>query len=70
MTITKLTDKDKDYPLIMCLVPNKEKYDLFSVDGMVVVPLFQVIDAISEVKADAIIRNGVKCCPTCMNPIE
>ena len=62
--------EDKDYPIAMNLVPFKEKYDLISIDGLVVVPLTQVLDAISEVKADVIERNGVKCCPTCLKPIE
>lgn len=56
---------DDDYPLSMYLVPNKEQYDLISIDGLVVVPLVQVLNAISSVKADIIIRDGVKYCANC-----
>lgn len=48
---------DKDYPSVMELVPFAEKYDLLSINGVIVVPLFQVIDAISDIKADYIIRS-------------
>lgn len=61
---------DKDYPLVMELVPFAEKYNLLSINGLTVVPLCQVIDALSVIKADYIIRNGIKCCPTCMKPIN
>ena len=65
MTIRVLEINDKDYPLIMNLVPNKEKYDLFKIDDLVVVPLMQVIDAIALVKSDVTIRNGVRYCSDC-----
>ncbi len=61
---------DADYPLAMNLVPFAEKYELMQIDNLVVVPLFQVIDAISEVKADIVVHDGVECCPTCMKPIK
>ena len=42
-----ITPSDKDYPSAMQLVPLKEKYVLFGIDDLIVVPLFQVMDAIS-----------------------
>ena len=61
---------DKDYPtLMMKLVPNAEHYQLISMDGLILVPLNQVFDALSEIKADSIIRNGVECCPKCFKPL-
>lgn len=65
MTIRLLEINDKDYPLIMNIVPNKEKYDLFKIDDLVVVPLMQVIDAIALVKSDVTIRNGIRYCSNC-----
>lgn len=64
-------ENDEDYPTMqMLLVPYRHKYDLMSVDGLIVVPLHQVIDDISEPKADYILQDGVKYCPKCMKPIE
>ena len=42
-----ITPSDKDYPSAMQLVPFKEKYVLFGIDDLIVVPLFQVMYAIS-----------------------
>jgi hypothetical protein len=70
MEIKMIKPTDVDYPLAMNLVPFAEKYDLMKIDNLVVVPLFQVIDAISEVKADIVVHDGVECCPTCMKPIK
>ena len=60
---------DKDYPLSMAHVPFAEKYNLISFDGLVCVPLFQVVNAISGPNG-YIIRNGIKCCPTCKRPAD
>lgn len=68
--IHNIRPEDKDYPLIMKLVPFSEKYNLISIDNVVCVPLFQVIDAISEIKPDIVRRNGIDCCPTCGKPIN
>ena len=70
MTIRVLEINDKDYPLIMNLVSNKEKYDLFKIDDLVVVPLMQVIDAIALVKSDVTIRNGIRYCSNCGAKME
>ena len=70
MEIKMIKPTDADYPLAMNLVPFAEKYELMQIDNLVVVPLFQVIDAISEVKADIVVHDGVECCPTCMKPIK
>lgn len=56
---------DDDYPVCMELVENKERYSLISLDGLILVPLVQVIDAISGIKADVIVKNGKKICPNC-----
>ena len=56
---------DADYPVCMELVENKERYSLISLDGLILVPLVQVIDAISGIKADVIVKNGKKICPNC-----
>ena len=61
---------DEDYPLVMELIPFKEKYHLISIDGIIVVPLFELIDTLSSVKPNIVLRNGVECCPTCMRPID
>ena len=61
--LVKLTDKD--YPLCMNLVDNKEKYDLVSMDNVMLIPLFQVIDILSGIKSDVIIRDGIKYCSNC-----
>ncbi len=70
MEIKMLKPTDADYPLCMNLVPFAEKYDLMQINNLVVVPLFQVFDAISKVKADIVVHDGVECCPTCMKPIK
>lgn len=65
---------DKDYPTIpMALVPFKENYDLIylrigDAKPVTVVPLFQVLNAISYPKADYVVIGGVKCCATCRKP--
>lgn len=70
-----IKSNDKDYPTIpMALVPFRENYNLISLrvgdtKPLTVVPLFQVLDAISYPKADYIVIDGVKCCPTCRKPV-
>ena len=49
----------------MSLVPKAEQYTLFSINGMTVVPLFQVLDAIMAIKPDTIKRNGIEYCANC-----
>jgi len=56
---------DPDYPLEMMLVPNREQYALIELGGVVLVPLHQVIDALSSVKPNWVKRNGVKYCYNC-----
>ena len=56
---------DEDYPVHMELVEHKERYSLISLDGLILVPLVQVIDALSGIKADVIVKNGKKICPNC-----
>ena len=68
--VRKIEPDDKDYPLAMKLVPFAEKYNLISIDGLTLVPLFEVIEAISLIKADIVRKNGVDCCPTCGKPIN
>lgn len=70
MEIKLLRPTDVDYPIIMKLVPFADKYDLMKIDDLTVVPLLQVFDAISVVKADIDVKNGVECCPTCGKPIK
>jgi hypothetical protein len=66
ISIHELKPTDNDYPtLVMKLVPKAEQYTLFRVNGMTVVPLFQVIDAIMTIKPDTIRRNGVDYCSNC-----
>lgn len=48
MEIKKLSPKDRDYPCSMCLVKNKNDYDLIKVENTVYVPLYQVIELIQE----------------------
>ena len=56
---------DKDYPLPMLLVDGKENYSLISLDGVILVPLCQVIDKLMCVKPDEVLRNGKRICPNC-----
>ena len=56
---------DKEYPLIMRTVKNYEQYSIIKIGDTYCVPLFQVIDAISEVKSDITIKNGTKYCSNC-----
>lgn len=65
INIHEVKNTDKDYPVVMNLVPKAEQYTLFSINGMTVVPLFQVIDAIIAIKPDTIIRNGIEYCANC-----
>ena len=37
---------DKEYPPYMSVLPNADKIEVLSVDGVFVVPLVQVIDAL------------------------
>ena len=61
---------DEDYPVIMELIPFKEKYHLININELIVVPLFEVFDTLSGIKPDIVLHNGVECCPTCMQPIN
>ncbi len=64
--IHEVKPTDKDYPaLIMSLVPKAEQYTLLSINGVTVVPLFQVLDAIMTIKPDTIIIDGVEYCANC-----
>lgn len=64
--VHEIKPTDMDYPtLIMRLVPKAEQYTLFSINGMTVVPLFQVIDALALIKPDTIKRNGIEYCANC-----
>ena len=64
--IHEVKPTDKDYPtIVMSLVPKSEQYTLFSINGMTVVPLFQVLDAIMAIKPDIIRRNGIEYCANC-----
>lgn len=65
MEINEIKPTDKEYPIIMCLVDKPEKYTLFDLDGLTVVPLCQVIDAILTIKPDVNVVNGVKYCANC-----
>jgi len=65
MNIHNVKETDADYPLCMLLVDNKEKYDLISMDGLMLVPLVQVIDLIASIKPDIVLRHGKKYCPNC-----
>lgn len=65
MDIHNVRYGDKDYPLQMSLVDGKENYDLISIDGLILVPLVQVIDKMMCVEPDVIIRNGKKICTNC-----
>lgn len=60
-----LKPEDKEYPTPMFLVDNKERYDIIKLDGLDVVPLAQVIDKLTSVEPDVIIRKGKKICPNC-----
>lgn len=65
MNMHNVRPGDQDYPLHMLLVEDREKYDLISVDGLVLIPLFQVVDKLMCVTPDVIIRNGKRICPNC-----
>lgn len=49
----------------MLLVDGKENYSLISLDGVILVPLYQVIDKLMCVKPDEVLRNGKRVCPNC-----
>lgn len=66
INIHEVKPTDEDYPtFVMSLVQKAEQYTLFSIDGMTVVPLFQVLDAIMAIKPDTIRRNGIEYCANC-----
>ena len=65
MDIHNVKFEDKDYPILMLLVDEREKYDLISVDGEIFIPLYQVIDDLICIQPDAIIRDGKRVCPNC-----
>ena len=48
MEIKKLSPKNRDYPCSMCLVKNKNDYDLVKVENTIYVPLYQVIELIQK----------------------
>ena len=70
MNFREIKPQDKDYPMYMMLVPNAEKYNLFSIDGCTFVPLFQVIDALMVVKPDINVINGERFCANCGKKME
>lgn len=66
LVLKKLNPTDKEYPkLMMALVDNPERYDIYEGGGYDLVPLIQVLDALSGIKADEIVRNGKRICPNC-----
>ena len=65
ISIKLLKPTDKNYPILMNLVYNAEQYDLLMLDNLILVPLYQVIDKLIDIKPDAIIKNVEKICPNC-----
>ena len=65
INIKLLKPTDENYPIIMNLVYNAEQYDLLMFDKLIFVPLYQVIDKLTDIKPDIIIKNGEKICPNC-----
>ena len=65
INIKLLKPTDKNYPILMNLVYNAKQYDLLMLDNLILVPLYQVIDKLIDIKPDAIIKNGEKICPNC-----
>ena len=70
MEIKEIKPTDRDYPIIMGLVDKPEQYTLFKLDGLTVVPLYQVIDALLTIKPDVNVRNGIKYCANCGKKME
>lgn len=70
LKIRQLKPNDPDYPLAMRIVDNRERYNIIEIGDLVVVPLFQVLDAIASVKADYVTRDGIKRCPKCWHVID
>ena len=60
ISIKLLNPTDENYPIIMNLVYNAEQYDLLMLDNLILVPLYQVIDKLTDIKPDVIIRKGKK----------
>lgn len=68
--LKELKPDDKDYPFrFLACVPDYEKYTLFSINKLVVVPLYQVIDKIG-IKPDVIVRDGISYCANCGAKME
>lgn len=66
INVHEMKPTDKDYPtLVMSLVPKAEQYTLFSINGLTVVPLVQVLDAIMAIKPDTVRKNGIEYCANC-----
>ena len=70
ISIKLLNPTDENYPIIMNLVYNAEQYDLLMLDNLILVPLYQVIDKLTDIKPDVIIRKGKKICPNCGAKLE
>ena len=70
LEVKMLKPTDEDYPsIVMKFVPFKEKYQLFKIDNLTVVPLVQVIDALS-IMPDYIVKDGIKYCPLCLQKLD
>lgn len=70
LKINEIKPTDKEYPVYMCLVDKPEQYTLFNIDGLTVVPLYQVIDALLTIKPDIKVVNGIKYCANCGAKME
>ena len=69
LEVKMLNPTDEDYPSnVMKFVPFKEKYQLFKISHLTVVPLVQVIDALS-IMPDYIVKDGIKYCPLCLQEL-
>lgn len=66
-----IDESSPDYPIDeMLLVPNREQYHLLEFGNVIFVPLYQVIDEISSVKPNFVVRNGVKYCYNCGKKVD
>lgn len=71
MIVRHITLSDKDYPIVaMSLVEDREKYDLFKIDDLTVVPLCQVIDLMETVKPSYIKKDNKCYCPICNSEVK
>lgn len=54
-----------DYPEAAYCIHDNEKYSILKLGDNYFVPLFQVIDVLSGIKPDAVIRDGIRYCGNC-----